>query len=49
MEYLVDAAADGRAQQLCTIRGILEHLADDENVLDRVRKRARVLLDKAER
>lgn len=49
MEYLVESAADGRAQQLCTIRGILEHLAEDENVLDRVRKRARVLLDKAER
>jgi hypothetical protein len=49
MEYLEEAAADGRAQQLCAIRGILEHLADDENVLDRVRKRARVLLAKAER
>jgi len=49
MEYLVEAAADGRAQQLCTIGGILEHLAEDENVLDRVRKRARALLAKAER
>jgi hypothetical protein len=48
MEYLVEAAADGRAQQLCTIRGILEHLTEDENVLDRVRKRARLLLAKAE-
>jgi uncharacterized coiled-coil protein SlyX len=48
MEYLVEAATDGRAQQLCTIRGVLEHLAEDENVLDRVRKRARLLLAKAE-
>jgi len=43
-EYLVAAAGDGRAQQLCAIRGVLQHLADDENVLDRVRKRARWLL-----
>ncbi len=43
-EYLVAAARDGRVQQLCTIRGILEHLAEDRNVLDRVRKRARWLL-----
>jgi len=44
MEYLVTAAQDGRAQQIVAIRGVLEHLADDENVLDRVRKRARMLL-----
>lgn len=49
MEYLVTAANDGRAQQLCTIRDILQHLAQDENVLDRVRKRARLLLIKAEK
>jgi hypothetical protein len=49
MEFLVQAAADGRAQQICAIRGTLEHLAEDENVLERVRKRARGLLAKAER
>jgi hypothetical protein len=44
MGYLVDASADGRIQQLCSIRGILERLADDSAVMDRVRKRARTLL-----
>jgi hypothetical protein len=44
MDFLTQAAADGRAQQLCAIRGILERLAGDEAVLERVRKRARLLL-----
>jgi hypothetical protein len=44
MEYLVDAAGNGRAQQICTIRGILVRLAQDDEVLERVRKRARMLL-----
>ena len=44
MEFLVGAANDGRAQQIVTIRGILERLAQDERVLERVRKRARLLL-----
>lgn len=48
MEYLTEAAGDGRAQQICVIRGILERLAEDPAVLDRVRKRARLLLAKAE-
>ena len=47
-EYLVEALGDGRVQQICTIRGILERLADDPGVLERVRKRARVLLARAE-
>ena len=38
---------DGRAQQICTIRGILERLAGDPEVMDRVRKRARALLARA--
>jgi hypothetical protein len=46
-EYLVEAAGDGRAQQICTIRGILERLAEDPEVMERVRKRARVLLARA--
>jgi hypothetical protein len=49
MEYLVEAVSDGRAQQLCAIRGILEHLAQDEMVLERVRKRARWLLARDEK
>ncbi len=44
MEYLTDAVGDGRAQQVCVIRSILERLEQDEGVLDRVRKRARALL-----
>lgn len=48
MEFLVEAAGDGRLQQICTIRGILERLAGDEAVMERVRKRARVLLARAE-
>jgi hypothetical protein len=44
MEFLVEAVDDGRAQQVCVIREILERLAQDDTVLDRVRKRARMLL-----
>lgn len=47
MEYISDAAADGRLTQICTIRGILERLADDPEVMERVRKRAKTLLAKA--
>lgn len=48
MDFLVQAAGDGRAQQLCTIRPIIERLAQDDGVLERVRKRARLLLAKAD-
>jgi hypothetical protein len=48
MDYLIEAAGDGRIQQICTIRGILEKLAGDPEVMERVRKRARVLLARAE-
>jgi hypothetical protein len=44
INYLVQAAKDGRAQQLCVIRQILTQLAADPEVLDRVRKRADLLL-----
>ena len=47
-EYLTDAAQDGRAQQICAIRAILERLAQDDAVLERVRKRARALLERPE-
>jgi hypothetical protein len=47
-EYLMEAAGDGRAQQMMTIKGILERLAEDPSVLERVRKRARVLLARTE-
>ncbi len=44
MAFLVDAAGSGRAQQICTIREILARLAEDDEVLERVRKQARLLL-----
>jgi hypothetical protein len=44
MQYLQDATGDGRVQQLCAIRGILEKLEEDPAVMERVRKRARTLL-----
>ncbi len=47
MEYISASAKDGRLQQICTIREILQRLANDEELLDRVRKRARNLLAKA--
>jgi hypothetical protein len=47
-EFLVEAAGDGRVQQICTIRGILERLAGDDAVMERVRRRARALLARVE-
>ena len=44
MQYVVEASNDGRLQQIGAIRGILERLEEDPHVLDRVRKRARLLL-----
>jgi len=48
MEYIVEAQADGRLQEIGAIRSILARLADDAGVMERVRKRARLLLEKAE-
>lgn len=47
MDFLVQAAKDGRAQQICAIKTILVQLANDPNVLDGVRKRADMLLQDA--
>jgi hypothetical protein len=44
MEFLTQAAGDGRVQQICVIQDTLQLLAEDDTVLDRVRKRARMLL-----
>jgi hypothetical protein len=49
MEYLSDAVGDGRLVQLCAIHDILERIAGDDAVMDRVRKRARLLLAKAQK
>ncbi len=46
-EFMVDAVKDGRLRQIGVIRDILERLADDPEVMDRVRKRARMLLARA--
>ena len=48
-EYLLEAAKDGRVRQIGAIKGILERLEEDPGVLDRVRKRARILLATEER
>jgi hypothetical protein len=47
-QALVESANDGRAQQFGSIRDILERLAEDPAVLDRVKRRARILLTKAD-
>lgn len=44
MEYLAEATKDGRMRQTCTIKEILERLEGDQEVLERVRKRAHALL-----
>ena len=44
IQNVQEAAGDGRAQQICSIRDILERLSDDPAVMERVRKRARALL-----
>jgi hypothetical protein len=44
MEFLVEASKDGRLREICTIREILAKVEGDPEVLDRVRKKARVLL-----
>ncbi len=44
MEYFTQAVEDGRAQQIYAIHDILERLAQDDAVLERVRKQAKALL-----
>jgi len=48
MEILETAAKDGRARQLGAIRATLTRLANDEALMERVRRRARALLARAE-
>jgi hypothetical protein len=45
MSFLTQAVDDGRAQEVCAIREILERLAGDEAVLERVRRQAKALLE----
>lgn len=47
MEFIQDAARDGRLQQVCAIRGVLERLAGDPAVMERVRRRAQTLLSES--
>ncbi len=48
IQNVQEAAGDGRAQQICSIRDILERLSEDPAVLERVRKRAKALLARAD-
>lgn len=43
IQFMTEAAADGRLQQLCAIRDTLEKLAADPGVMERVRRRAGTL------
>jgi len=47
LEALMIAAQEGRSLQLCAIREILQRLSEDPAVMERVHKRARVLLERA--
>ena len=44
MEFISDSAKDGRLREIVAIRDILQRLAQDDELLERVRKRARNLL-----
>jgi hypothetical protein len=44
MEFLTEEFQDGRAQEVYAIHDILERLAQDDEVMERVRKRAQSLL-----
>jgi hypothetical protein len=46
-EYMVDAAKDGRLREIGVIREILERLEGDQEVMERVHKRVRILLQLA--
>jgi hypothetical protein len=48
IQNVQEAAGDGRAQQICSIRDILERLSQDPAVMERVRKRAKALLAHAD-
>jgi hypothetical protein len=47
MEYITDSAKDGRLREISAIREILQKLAEDDELLERVRKRARNLLSQS--
>lgn len=49
MEFLLEGSGDGRLQQVCTISGILKKLEDDPAVMDRVRRRAHMLLQQSDK
>jgi hypothetical protein len=49
MEFMKEASQDGRLKEMCAIQPILAKLADDEDVMERVRRRARLLLEETEK
>lgn len=48
IEFIMEAAADGRLQQICAIRDTLQRLAADPGVMERVRKRAAKLSESSQ-
>jgi hypothetical protein len=46
IEYMTEASRDGRLREIGAIREILNRLAGDPDVMVRVRKRARAMLDR---
>lgn len=44
LAYIQEGARDGRLQQVCVLRPLLERLQADESVMERVRRRAQALL-----
>jgi len=48
-QFMLEASGDGRLLQLGAIRSILERLAADDQVMERVRKRAKQLLARADK
>jgi hypothetical protein len=49
MEFVQEAQQDGRLQEICAIRGILEKLEEDPSVMVLVRRRAQTLLAEAQK
>lgn len=47
MEFMKEAAGDGRLQQMCTIQPILTKLVENPDVMERVRRGARLLLEES--
>lgn len=47
IEFVQEGSQDGRLQEICAIRGILQKLEEDDAVMERVRRRAGMLLEES--